>query len=311
MVSPHTRDRAQLILVGALLLATVIFGLSMLLNSMLFTGASGDTGASAAVQETDFVDYDVEQGVRELVVRINHNERNRAPPELGTEIENQILNFSHSIGEARARSGSVGVSVRYNNSTSTFGRRVIQAENSDISSWEPVDGNAQIGWISLNANQTATNDGEEFKITASNSSPSSEVVTLTLQMDGSHLNVVSDPSWKPAETVSCESERGQILMDLYAGRGFTDDCSFTGIGALDRPTAIDFDTSANFVGKYELVTNQTTPAIRAQVDPCTSPTDPDPCSTPAVWLANITTHVEGDSVSYDNSYNLTVYTNER
>ena len=313
MVSDRTRSRGQLILVGALLLATVIFGLSMLINSMLFTGASSDTGASAAVEETNFLDYDVELAARELIVRLNHEDRNVTAAELTARTERQMRNFSRALGEARARSGSVAVSVEFAPSSSYNGTRIVQSHSADMGETDVVSG-SRVGWFSMSANASEMGVGDAITVTASNSSKTH--VELDIERTDNGTNVTSDPDWQSEHTHECGGERGRVLLDLYAGAGFTDDCQFTGIGALDRPDDIEFDGGGDFQGKYAIVTNRSW-SDPPGFDTCVQGGTPlpqeqaDPCVAPAVWNATITTNVVGDSVEYENTYNLTVYTNER
>jgi len=312
MVTHNHRGRAQLILVGALLLATVILGLSMLLNSMLLTGATGDTGATAAIEETDFVDYDVEMSMRELVVRLNHEERNRTPEELGAVVATETDHFSRALAEARARSGSVAIAVEYNNSSSSFGRRIVQAENAGISDsggsrdWDLIDGGGRVGWFSLSVNTTASQDGDTLVVEAVNQS-SGDDVSVTLDVNGTGVDVTPGGG----NTEYCEGERGRVLIDVYAGRGFTDDCGFTGIGSLDWPDTLNLDANDEFVGKYAVVVSESTTQVESVTDSCGPGVDPDPCRAPAIWEANVTTSVQSNPVSYQNTANLTVYTNDR
>jgi len=327
MVSETARDRAQLILVGALLLATVILGLSMLLNSVLFTGATGATGASVAIEETDFVDYDVELGMRELVVRLNHATRNQSAAELGDAISVQTRNFSHALGESRSRSSSVAVSVDYSNASSTFGGRIVQDHNADmsdpgggVSSWQPVDAgtNARIGWFSLSVDLANTSDTAPFEVTAQNDTHDLHLLmerndTNSLQVetrleDATGAVVASDD-------IPCGADRGRVLLDLYAGTAFTGRCSFTGIATLDRPTSLRFGNVDELRGKYAIVTNETSPSITStgSYPTCDGvpPSLAEPCIAPAVWEANVSVDVLGPSIRYENAYNMTVYTNER
>jgi len=317
MVSDRTKSRGQLILIGALMLATVILGLSMLLNSMLFTGATGDTGASAAVEETNFVDYDVELGARELLVRLNHDTRNVTASELGTEATRQFRNYSRALAEARARSGSVAVSVDFNSSSSFNGTRIIQSHNTDMNDPDPVTGGYRIGWFSMSANASAMDDGDEITIRAENSTSPTPAVEITIERNASGVRVESSPSWRTEPHADCSAERGRVLLDIYAGRSFTDTCEFTGIGALGEPTHLEFSGGGNFEGKYAIVTNRSYSNPPSRYQRCRyggtnlSPANADPCIAPVIWNTSVTTTVVGDSINYENTYNLTVYTNER
>lgn len=323
-----SRDRAQLILIGALLVATVIFGLSLLLNSLLFASAGGPGSASTAVGQTETVEFEVQRSVRSLAIRVNHESRNVTADQVATALEDNLTKFSRLYAEAKAASGSTAVTVTYDNTTSTVGFRIVQAHDGDFADhtlgsndWTPVPGPAAfpstpttVGWFTANVDVGNTSSGVPFVAEARNGS---HEVSLSLSQNGSNLSVESEfrpPTGSPTSTtVRCGAADGRALVDLYEGNAFTGDCEFTGVGNLTGPTSIRFENVDRIVGKYSIVMNRTNSQVGTEYLTCMDGTTPrpaadaDPCVAPVIWSANVTTTVQNDRLRYSNAYNLTVY----
>lgn len=312
------RDRGQLILIGAILLATVIFGLSLLLNSALFTGSSGGSGADAALAETDLADFEVQRGARELIVRVNQAERNVTWSSLGTVVGDNVTRFGRLLAESKAAAGSVAVNVTYDHGSSRQGYRIVQAhdadftDNSDFDDWTPVsDPDTNVSWFTANLNVENTSSSTPFVVTADNGSHD---VRIELLRSASNVTVTATAPNGSTSSPTCGSAGGRVLLDLYRGSGFADDCEFTGIGALDGSTRIEFENGDDIEGKYEIVMDRSNSLATGAADECVDafgnpepPDEADPCVAPVVWSANLTTTVHGDGVSYETSRNLTIY----
>lgn len=324
----NSRDRGQLILVGALLLATVIFGLSFLLNSLLFTGVAGSEGSSASVAQIETANQEVQHGLRAMAVRVNHASRNVTADEVATALESNVTAFSRLYGEAKAAAGSAMVTVTYDNATSTLGYRIVQSTDEDFTDlggttdWNPVLGpgtvpdnpEAGIGWFTANVDIGNTSSGVPFQVEAENGS--GDELTLRLRRDGRNLSIESvyDPAGAPStsRTVRCGAIRGRALVDLYSGTAYTGTCEFTGVGTLAGPTSLRFEDGERIEGRYEIVMNRSNPRIdptSSTYRPCDglSPALATPCVAPVVWSANVTTVVRNDHVAYESAYNLSVY----
>lgn len=321
------RERAQLILAGAILLATLIFGLSLLLNSLLFTGASGATSADASLGETDLASFEIQRSVRAVVVRVNHAERNVTVGDLGTRIERNVTRYSRLLAESKAAAGSVVVNVSYDNDSSTGGHRIVQAHDAEFTdgggdedwlSYPPVPDSpdTSVGWFTANVDlENTTSTPPFFAVTAQNDSGST--VVIELNRSGGNVSVAADPSWGSQTRTTCAGSNGRALVDLYHGTGFLDNCQFVGVGDLSGPVAIDFQNGDRIEGKYEIVMNRSNSrvGIGSTYEHCANPitgtpeppSGADPCVAPVIWSANLTTTVDGGDLSYENSYNLSLY----
>lgn len=323
------RGRAQLILIGAVMVATLVFGVSLLLNSLLFTGASGASSATAELSKADTTALEVQRGVRSLVVRLNHRRRNATAAGLGQALEENLTRYSRLLGETAAASGSVLVRVEYDNGSSATGIRIVQSRDDDFRrgvapaaapDWTPVPGPGAapptpptaVGWFTVNVNVENTST-DPFAVVADNGSRS---LRIELRRSNANVSVTTDPP--SGGPTTCESVQGRVLLDLYSGRGYAADCEFAGVGTLSGPTSLSFVDGDRIEGRYAIAANRTNPRVGAGgiypwcVDPTTGssppPRDANPCVSPVVWSANVTTTVSGEGLRYENSYNLTVYT---
>jgi hypothetical protein len=324
------RDRAQLILIGAILVAAVIFGLSLLLNSLLFAGATGADEVQSAVAQTEDVEFEIQRSVRSLAVRVNHAGRNRTAAEVAADLEANVSDFARLYAESKTGAGSAVVSVAYENATSTVGYRIVQDHDDDftdndspgLTDWYPVPDSGTcsscedtaVGWFTANVNVGNTSQGgvgnPEFSVLADNGS---EHVRLTLTRDGGNLSVDPHTSWAGSlPEATCGASSGRTLVDLLGGTAYTGTCEFTGIGALSGTMSVRFEEPDAIEGKYSIVVNETYDRLGPSSDtyrPCPGrgPEEADPCVTRVIWSANLTTAVQNDRVVYENAYNVSVY----
>ncbi|MFB6311710.1 MAG: hypothetical protein ABEH64_11100 [Salinirussus sp.] len=299
--------RGQLILIGAVLLATVIFGLSFLLNSMLYAGATATGSTTAAVGEADQIGFEVQRGVRPLVIRVNHAARNITASGLATAVNSNVTRFSKLYGESKAAAGSTAVAVAYDNATSEFGTRIVQVQDAEFLDpsgdldWKPVDDSAAVGWFTVNVDlENSTVNPAVFNV-----SNSSNQIDYTLERNGTNVTVTSDPDWTGPVSTECGETGGRVLLDMFAGTAYTSDCAFNGTGRLSGMVEeIRIDHGDRIEGRFSIVANRSA----TPVGHCTTGTPvTDPCRVPAVWTANLSVSVTGQQVRYDNAFNLSVY----
>jgi hypothetical protein len=315
MVTENTRG--QLILVGALLLATIIFGVSFLLSSVVFTDVAGAGESAAAVGQVDQIDEEMRRGTGSLIVRVNHRQRHLNATEIATAVESNVTRFSRLYGESKAAAGAVSVSVAYDNGSSELGRRIVQVGDGEYrdaegdTDWAPVPNSpdARVGWFTANVAIENTSE-DPFAITAENRS--GDELDLDIARDGSNLTVTADPGWAAATMSNRTGRAGRALLDLFDGSAYTSDCSFTGVGALSGPVALEFEDSHRIEGRFSIVTNRSNGQVGDEYEACdVGPPRDEPCIAPVVWSANLTTSVRSDRVSYGNAFNFSVYARER
>jgi hypothetical protein len=324
-------NRAQLILIGALLLATIVFGLSFLLNSLLFNSAGASSPASVSVVEAEGTTFETQRSLRSLAVRVNHERRNvsldpsGATPALNATFEANVTRFGRLLAESKATAGTRIVNVSFNNDSSRWGYRIVQAHDDDFrkgtditTDWSPVPDtpDAAVRWFTVNVNATsedlADNQANAFTVDARNDTASFDLAIWKQDQNNVSISVDGNPP------ITCGGIEGRILLDLYRGQAHTDDCEFQGVRSLGDPVSIEFEEPEHMAGRYSIVVNRTRSShFSDEYTRCVDssddgrpPSDADPCVAPALWTANVTTTVHSDRLAYENTYNLSVYGGE-
>jgi hypothetical protein len=330
-------ERGQLLLVGAVVLATVILGLAIVTNSVLFTEntGSGEIGVESAV--IDEFDYEVQRSTQSILLQLNHEERNVTWSDLNSTVRTNVHNYSNLLSRSYATAGTVYVDARYTR-TIHNGTRIVQRVDraftyneshattvlSDQPDWTVVQSSdrADVGWAALNVDLRNTS-GEQAEIVFDNGTES-----LTYQFNrskdgqGSNLSVSVDSSWAgELSNTDCQSVGGRVLVDLREGNGFFDDCTFTRIDRLTAPYDIEISDGDRLVGQYELVVNQTwqdsgspieasLPALglgTAAYPDCAESGVQPPCLSPVVWEGQISLTYQSTTASYASTRNISVY----
>lgn len=308
-----------MILLGALTLAAVIIALTVVVNSYFVTQNGAVSEVSPQIDGAQEFEYESRQGSRSLVLRLNHRHRNLTATELGTVIERNVSVYSALMAESYATSRGEYVNVTYNNGSSRFGSRVVQAADGNVTSdtdrgaWT-VGGSAEprdLGWFTMNANVEETSDAPTW-INVTNGTGHSVNISINRTTAGTGINVgiTSNVSHAGNASALCDPSRDRVLLDFVGGSSYTDDCNFNGTQAIEPPYVVEVSGGKNTVAKYGLVYNASVTSPYYHECSPTAATD-QPCRTPAVWTANVTTAFEGSQLGYENEYNVSVYGGSR
>lgn len=306
-------DRAQLLLVGAVAIALVVIGLVVVINTVLYTeNVATSEGADRANDAAKF-DYEGQRGLQTIVFRVNHRGRNVTADGLKRRINRNVTNYTFLLSEVYASSSPVFVNLSYDNDSSEFGKRIVQAEDAGLNSttgtstWSPVDPSDReaVGRLVINLNVTATSQ-DEFGVIVSNGTDDVDVeFNRTGNSFDSNFEVEATRSWAPDSSTTCDPTGGRLLVDVLDGRVFSGQCSFNSTQGLEGPYSVQFVDGDNAIGKYGIVTNETD----ASLPRCTSGgVAPDEiCVSPAVWTANVTLTYNANRVQFQKETNITVY----
>ncbi|WP_436925211.1 hypothetical protein [Halosimplex amylolyticum] len=314
------RSRAQMILLGALTLAAIIIGLTVVVNSHFVTQNGAVSEVSPQIDEAQEFEYESRKGSRSLVLRLNHRHRNLTGEQLGIVIDRNMSVYSGLMAESYASSRGEYVNVTYNNESSHFGSRVVQTADGNVTSdggqgeWTIGEGGEyrNLGWFTMNVDVERTSTQPTW-INVTNATGHSVNVSInrTTAGTGVNLGVASNVSHAGNASVLCDPSRDRVLLDLFQGSAFTDDCDFNGTRSIEPPYRIDVSGGKGVVAKYELVYNETLTSTYYQPCSQSGPAPDQPCRSPAVWTANVTTEFGGSQLSYANEYNITVYREAR
>jgi hypothetical protein len=313
------RERGQLILVGALTIALSIVAITVFLNTTLFAESVAPSTASDQLDDARQFDQQARGGATELLHRINLGERNRTLDELEENATKGVHNYSQILAASYAQSGAASVDVSLDPNASEYGNRTVQLADGNFTDttadgdWEPLPvANRTIGWFVVDMNvEESTTAATNLTVSNGTGAEIELSVRKNLSGTGTNVTVVSDPDFGSADQVTCDTSFGRVLIDLYRGRvvGTTcaTDSSFTGIEALSPPHALEVTNGDSFTGEYEYVLNQSVPSS-PPISRCdTGEPTTEPCATPALWQANLSTAYLGTAATYRNSYNVSIY----
>lgn len=313
MVATDDR-RAQLILVGSVSLALIILGLTVVLNTVLFTSTvTTDVTVDASDDALRF-DRTASDGTRELLLRLNHADKNFSRTQLRDSVVRNVTNYTRLLRESYTVSRPAFVNVSYNGLT--FGQRVVQSEDGTFESssgandWWVVENSpgerTDIGRLVVNVNVTGTTtDG--FNITITNGT---EQVDIGIARNGSSGAARVDVS-SGTGTRQCLAVRGRVLLDVLDGTSFNSGCTFNATENLEPPYAVEIRDGDEASGRFSLVAARSSVSSGGGTyDSCGDPavTDfTDPCSAPAVWATNVTMAYSSTQIDYQRTRNLSIY----
>jgi len=326
--------RGQLLLVGAVTLAIIILGLSVVVNTVLFTENVGTGEARVEAPAIEEFSFEAQKSARSLMLRLNAADRTDTLPEVNTRISDQITTYSDAAARSYASSGTVFVDIAYNESLDE-GTRIVQGTDrkftypdggSNVSDWDPVNQGlasrnpADLGWMILNVDlRNTSGDQATLQITSEagenleyqfNRSGGGNGPELRVDVSGS---AVSDP-----DPVACGSVSGRVLLDLRTGEAFSSDCTFDGINEIDGPyERIRITNGDNLAGQYDIIVNENDSSSevigyddgsgpKAWDRDCTSG-DRGPCISPVVWQGQIDLTYRSTDVNFATVRNITVY----
>lgn len=310
---PLDRDRAQLVLVGAIAIGIVLIGMTTVLNSAVFTenvagGSSVETTGDVAEFERESV-----RNVRSITIRTNHAEsyHQSDKDDLNETVKGHVGNYSRALAETYADTGSVYVNVTYDR-TVNFGARVLQDDDADFtsnpgvgasSSWSVISGPAEIGWFVMNLDVENVSQTDPVWLNFTDSDGTRLNVSLR-QTASDDLAIRSDVAGGNVSDVTCEPQNGRVLLDVLDGASYTGDCTFNSTEYLDQTyVSLEIEDGVNGHGKYDLVVNDSAPITG--VAACASPQDP--CRGIAIWSLEFTTNYRTGSIAYEKTHNVSVY----
>ncbi|WP_136687009.1 DUF7261 family protein [Halorhabdus amylolytica] len=309
--------RGQLLLVGALVIALVIVVLAMVVNTVLFTENAGAERVSAEVEGVDEFAFQAGKTSRSILLRVNHGTHDRSVDQLQENVTRSIAGYDDALARSHVMSGTTYVNVSYNR-TFHNGTRIVQSEDGNFTSphatpgvdWSVISSGDEtdVGWFLLNVNLRNTTAGHAWINVTGRSEELDFRMNRSDGGDGTNLSLAVYNSSTDLDSVNCTSSGGRVLLDIYAGTGSSEGCSFTGIDEYLGPR---YDVSVadgdNVAGKYSIVTNSTWNASFASFDRCRA-TSADPvCRSPVVWNGSVDLTYQSPTVQYTQQRNVTVY----
>ncbi|WP_323192318.1 hypothetical protein [Halostella sp. PRR32] len=264
-----TRDRAQLILVGSIALAFIIIGLVVVFNTVLFTDNLAAQGSVGEIENAQEFQQQVERDMPELVRHVeNGTDSNTAFS--GNVDGNVSTTYNRLLAETYADGSPTYVNVTFNESSSTFGTRVVQNNDTKFNSsgdtsnldWEPVQpGDPRyIGQFETNITTGELLDvsgSDNFTIVLRSESASEPPVHIQLSDDTGTL-VLNQTRGSGITQNVCTIPDSHVRLNITNGSAPNHSaCSFNSTNVLSGPYSMEFRNVDNVQGNYSFVVNGT------------------------------------------------------
>lgn len=301
------RERAQLILIGSIAIAVVLIGLTIILNSVIFTENVSQSDAIEVSGDVDEFLTETRRTTQDLTLRVNHAEEYTSLSRLNSNLNRNFTNYSRVLGEANADTGSVYVNISYQGEQ-TVGRRVVQSEDDNFTKngsddWA-VDGGGSkyVGWFAMNVDVDNVSKSDHFKLRITNTSGNTLGITLRQSTSGD-LRVNSTIDGNHVSNATCLTSNSRVFLDIVGGNALTSACSFNSTSYLEQPYSdIEFVNGSNAYGKYSVVVND-----ESGLNVADCPDSTEPCKTPAIWEATVNAIYETGTISYESTQDVNIY----
>ncbi|MFC7173353.1 hypothetical protein ACFQL0_08235 [Haloplanus litoreus] len=296
------RDRAQLLLVGALTLAVVFLSLSLLLNSVIYTENLATRQTGADVDRATTFRHDVVAGLGDAIEHVNGGDA----PDAATRRSEYRTVTDAWLSKLANYSATNGLAGDVERRTVSEGTRI--ADGNDSTTLTPQNGNTT--W-------TVVTDAKvrNFHLRIDGASLSGDVIVRI--DDGTTRTLrIEDTAPKPqlrvvgAADPTCTLSDGRI--DVSGGQVGGRDCPALRSVDLSDEVDITIEDGAKVNGTYSLVADRREAGMRAAVDTrnhpnqCAPPSPPtyndsdaaDPYSSPAIYAATADVSVRTQDLDY-------------
>lgn len=309
----RTPARAQLVLVGSIAIAVVLIGLTVILNSAVFT--ENVAGGSSVEVTGDIAEFDREavRNVRSLALRVNHGTAYTSESAVAADVDENVSHYSHLLGESYADTGSVYVNVSLED-VDEYGDRMVQRQDSNFSdddppspppTWTAIDGPFELGWLVTNFDVENVSRTDTFYVSLTNTTGTELNVSVSRDSNN-RLLVNSSVGGSHVSNVTCDPQNGRVLLDVAGGTSYTGDCTFNSTGYLDPPyDRLRFVNGDAVQGKYDVVVNES--SSTGVGNACNVAAVSFPCISDVVWSVNVTTSYQTGSIEYEHTHEVDVY----
>lgn len=254
-------DRGQLILVGALAIALVLFGLVVLVNATVFAGTVGSYGTVETVKEGGTASLEIERGIAATASSVNTAERYESPGDVSTAIEDNVSALDLPLATHNADAAGTHVAIDdvtadddANRTTQDVPANFSSASGDD--SWEPINATAAgpddvdaVGAFTVEINATGTGDSLEITINGSE-----DDTTITLTDEDGEVDLDLDEG---ETSCTIDATGGWVVVDVADGSVAFSDCEFAPLAGIDDVERIEFDSAGDIQGTYDIVVDGT------------------------------------------------------
>jgi hypothetical protein len=315
------RERAQIVLVGAVAIAFIIVGLVLVANTVLYTESVGAERSLGAGDDATAFQGVARDDTASLVYRVNERNNFSTRAALDTAVRNEVQNLSDLLATEYGQRSGAFVNVSANLSHSEYGARI---EQDDGTAFNNTDGNGT-DWTPIKSDEStqiaefeATFDVSEMPEASPTDEPfyvevtgASETRYVSFYNDNGNLSIVSDSSAPIGGigglTPDCTVSTGdRVLVDLSNGSAPGADCTFDGLDSIDGPYSLVFRNGDRAFGSYSFVVEDESIASASKYDDASD--GDDPYSAYVYWEILVETKYVSPEVSYDLERIVPIYT---
>lgn len=247
-----SRDRGQLILVGAIAIALILLGLVLIVNTALFTQVVGSEGTVESAKEGGVSGQETGDALAAVVAEANRENTGSVPSISDTDVERRLVEQS-----VEGSGAYVSVSYLSDGKPGTIIRQDspgAMTNQSGDTGWNAVTG-GDVGEFVITID-TAGSSGGSFDVTASDATDA-RILNISVNSAGTEVDLSG------AGQSGCTDVRatdGTVRIDVQHGTVYEDGrCSFDLFDSLEGPYDVRFDGGSGIQATYWLVTDRNLP----------------------------------------------------
>jgi len=247
-------DRGQLLLIGAILIAVVIVGVVVQLNSLQYTNALGSYSQTQSLDEAASAEATTEQDIEALVRAVRADD----PANFEQALRRNLSTYHNYSRNMSAETGTSSVSVSLNESASvnktelnsSNGLRYRSPETND-KNWTVARDVRSVERFWLNATG-ANNPNKDFTITITNASASWQLRLNSSAASNDFVVQTRNATAPPSGWIShCDEDEANISIRTGTSQGTG--CDFTSLTEdLTPPYEIEYSYGQWGEGSYNI-----------------------------------------------------------
>lgn len=306
-----SRDRGQLLVVGALAIAVLILGLGAVFNSPAITEQRATTADSDQAADAEQFRDTVRRGVGGTLRAVNFPEApsSRADRRLDDDLPANLTDYSHGLLRDRLTAevgnwsgltaGLDAVEKRGTRTTvvdATNGSRIAQYEHrnftnqSGTTDWILAENASGVRAFRMNVSRSSLADCSTSSCFEVEFENATSTWTVAIGNASGEVNVsVTGPNG----TASCDATAEYVLIDFTAATVGGDDCSaLATLGRIDQPVSVEYENGDRAAGRYHLVVD----ALVAEDPHYQGPGGPEVA--PALYDADVNLRLRTETLTY-------------
>lgn len=267
-----SRNRGQIILIGAITLAFIVLGIVVVFNGILYTEALSSGSSSQSAADASTVEYELETGVG----GITHQGNLEWEEDYEDQIDQSTSDFSEDYLDSKANSRPVITEAEYsrvNESATVATGEEIDGLNIDVSV-----GEGQIGHLEFEL-ESGDNGGE-----------------LVVDVDGESITITDNGG--SFEVEGCDIESEEIRIELVTGDVIVptdNECDVSLIDPTESYDNLKIKNDGDDEGTYDIVGKEF-----EDIDHLGGTHD-------GAWTVDIDVTYESNDVSYERTKTVDIY----